>query len=79
MDKNRFLCYTNDVNLVKDFLKQITDESGQVIVEYVLLLAVSVVMALLLIQLVTVDPSKNSPVFRYWKNLLEAIGRDQST
>ena len=60
----------------KQFLK---NQKGQVIVEYILLLVVSTVLALILINLVTVDPSKNSPVFSYWRRLLEVIGEDIST
>ena len=59
--------------------KLLQDEEGQVIVEYILLILVSTIMALLLINLVSVDPSKNSPVFGYWRHLIEVIGSDIST
>ena len=39
--------------------KRIFQTKGQVIVEYILLLVISTVLALLLINLVSVDPSKN--------------------
>ena len=60
----------------KQFLK---NQKGQVIVEYILLLVVSTVLALTLINLVTVDPDKNSPIFGYWGKLLQVIGADIST
>ena len=62
------------------FKKRCTqNQKGQVIVEYILLLVVSTTLALLLINLVTVDPGKNSPVFGYWKKIIEVIGADIST
>ena len=63
-------------NLKKQLKK---NQKGQVIVEYILLLVVSTVLALALINLVTVDPDKNSPLFRYWGHLLRVIGADIST
>ncbi|MCZ0931865.1 MAG: hypothetical protein OXJ52_01765 [Oligoflexia bacterium] len=57
----------------------VQNKKGQVIVEYILLLVVSTVLALILINLVTVDPDKNSPVFGYWGKLLQVIGADIST
>ena len=59
---------------------------GQVILEYVLLLIVSVVMAQLLIAMVKLDP--NAPCeplniegcfSNYWKTLLDVVGADIST
>lgn len=55
---------------------------GQVILEYVLLLIVSVVMAQLLIQMVSLNPNEGFPfnAFQlYWKNLLQVIGEDISS
>ena len=55
---------------------------GQVILEYVLLLIVSVVMAQLLIQMVSLNPNEGAPfnAFQlYWKNLLQVVGADIST
>ena len=60
----------------KQFVK---NQKGQVIVEYILLLVVSTVLALALINLVTVDPDKNSLLFGYWGKLLQVIGADIST
>ena len=60
----------------KQFIK---NQKGQVIVEYILLLVVSTVLALTLINLVSVDPDKNSPIFGYWGHLLKVIGADIST
>ena len=57
----------------------VQNQKGQVIVEYILLLVVSTTLALLLINLVTVEPGKNSPVFGYWKKIIEVIGADIST
>lgn len=59
--------------------KRLKEEKAQVIVEYILLIVVSTVLAMLLINLVTVDPAKNSPVFKYWENLLKVVGQDIST
>ena len=59
--------------------KAIHQKKGQVIVEYILLLLVSTMMALLLIRLVSVEPEAGSPVFKYWENLLRVIGNDIST
>ena len=53
--------------------------TGQVIVEYILLLVVSTTIALLFINLVTVHPSDGSPVFQYWQRLLRVIGQDINT
>ena len=61
------------------FCKAVGNRKGQVIVEYILLILVSTMMALLLINLVTVEPGKASPVFKYWENLLKAVGQDIST
>ena len=58
------------------FLKLTNKQKGQVIVEYVLLLVVSTVIALLLIQFVSLD---SGPFFEYWKKLLEVVGEDIST
>ena len=59
--------------------KRIFQTKGQVIVEYILLLVISTVLALLLINLVSVDPNKGSHVFKYWHHLLKVIGSDIST
>ena len=67
-----FKTQTKDLTLSKN-------QSGQVIVEYVLLLLVSSIMALALINLVSVDPNKSSPVFTYWRHLIEMVGSDIST
>jgi len=58
-------------------------KKGQIIIEYILLIAVSAALALLLVNLVSVAPpdagSSGSTIFEYWKNLLRAIGQDIST
>lgn len=61
------------------FLRSVFNGKGQVIVEYIFLLVVSSVMALALIKLVSVAPGDNSPVFKYWENLLKVVGQDIST
>ena len=62
------------------FLEPIARKKGQVIVEYILLLVISTVIALVLINLVSVIPgTPGSPVLNYWKHLLEVIGQDIST
>jgi len=73
---------TRQKTLARSHLKNLARKNtakGQVIVEYVLLLLVSSVMALVLINLVSVDPRNESPVFGYWKKLIETIGEDIST
>ena len=55
------------------------NKRGQIIIEYVLLLLVSAVIAKLFVGLLSVDPAKNTPIFRYWEHLLRAIGEDIST
>ena len=52
--------------------------SGQVIVEYVLLLVVSTALALILVRFISVS-DQNIIFFRYWENLLIEIGRDISS
>ena len=72
----------NRLNFLKTQTKNLTlskNQSGQVIVEYILLLLVSSVMALALINLVSVDPDKSSPVFNYWRKLIEVVGSDINT
>lgn len=64
---------------MKFCFKKKSNKKGQVIVEYILLLVVSTAIALLLINLVSVDPQKSSPVFKYWENLLKTVGQDIST
>ncbi|MBC6415924.1 MAG: hypothetical protein GDA46_05995 [Bdellovibrionales bacterium] len=63
----------------KNTTNVLVSQSGQVIVEYILLLVVSTAIALLFINLVSVDSSKGSPLFGYWKHLLEVLGSDIST
>lgn len=63
-------------------LKQPTSLSGkkrkgQVVVEYILLLVVSVLMATILIAFV--DESKGGELFKKWRNLLTTIAQDIST
>ena len=53
-------------------------QKGQVIVEYILLLVVSTALALLLINLVSINSDSPGPFFNYWKNLLVVIGADIS-
>ena len=50
--------------------------SGQVIVEYILLLLVSSVMAMALVNFVS---TTDGPFFNYWKNLIKVIAEDIST
>ena len=50
---------------------------GQVVVEYILLLVVSVLMATILIAFV--DESKGGELFKKWRNLLTTIAQDIST
>ncbi|MCY4512715.1 MAG: hypothetical protein OXB86_03400 [Bdellovibrionales bacterium] len=52
-------------------------KKGQVVVEYILLLVVSVVIATILISFV--DESKDGILFQKWRNLLTTIAEDIST
>ena len=71
--------FLGKIKLAGRAVKPFKNSNGQVIVEYILLLVVSAVMALLLVNLVSVDPNKTSPVFSYWKHLIEVVGSDVST
>ena len=53
-------------------------EKGQLIIEYVLLLLVSVVIATLLLQLIKIDGDKG-PAINLWIEILKFIGNDIST
>lgn len=54
-------------------------QSGQIVVEYVLLLAVAVILAALITKTM-ISGSKDSPgfVLSAWKNVVEAIGSDKA-
>lgn len=52
-------------------------KKGQVVVEYILLLVVSVIIATILISFV--DESKDGILFQKWRNLLTTIAEDIST
>jgi len=54
-------------------------QKGQVIVEYILLLLVSSVMALALVNLVSVSPEDSGAFFNYWEHLLKTVGGDISS
>ena len=64
-------------NFRKNF-QFLNHHSGQVIVEYILLLLVSSVMAMTLINFVSTK-NENAIFFRYWKNLITVIAEDIST
>ncbi len=51
-------------------------EKGQIIIEYILLLVASTALALLLINLVSVEPGADSYFFNYWRHFLTVIGSD---
>lgn len=61
------------------------NKKGQIIIEYILLIVVSTVVALVLVNFFSVaPPDTGSPpedriFFEYWKSLLKAIGQDVST
>ena len=61
------------------FLLKSFNKKGQVIVEYILLLVVASVIALVLVKFASVTPSDSGPVFQYWQHLLEVVGQDIST
>ncbi len=64
---------------IKNIWVSTHNNKGQVIIEYILLLIVSTSIALVFVNLVSVQASDLSPVFKYWRNLLIFIGRDIST
>ena len=70
---------SNKINIKNLPFKFFTNKKGQIIIEYVLLLLVSVVIAKVLVDLASVDPGQGSPIFKYWEHLLRAIGDDIST
>lgn len=61
------------------FCKARLSQKGQVIIEYILLLLVSMVMALVFMNFINVKASRNGIFFQYWKGLVQAIGEDVST
>lgn len=54
-------------------------QSGQIVVEYVLLLAVAVMIAALITKTM-ISPSKDNPgfVLTAWRDVVEAIGSDKA-
>ncbi len=54
-------------------------QSGQIVVEYVLLLAIAVIIAALITKTM-ISPSADSPgfVLSAWRNVVEAIGSDKA-
>ena len=54
-------------------------EKGQLIIEYVLLLLVSVVIALALLKLIKTPAGAEGPVIELWIEMLKFIGEDIST
>lgn len=54
----------------------LSDERGQIVVEYMLLLLVSVLIAGLLLKLTNIS---GGPVVGWWKKALEFIGADLSS
>jgi hypothetical protein len=59
--------------------RQNVSESGQIIVEYVLLLAVAVSLAILIVStLIGRDPGNEGFVIKSWQILIEQIGTDQA-
>ena len=57
-------------------LKTLRDERGQIVMEYILLLLVSVVIAGILLKLTDIS---GGPIVGWWKKALEFIGADLST
>ena len=53
------------------------NQKGQMIVEYILLLVVSVALALILIKLT--DVTTNTTFLNFWSQILTAIAEDIST
>ena len=60
----------------KKVISVMKEEKGQFVIEYVLLLLVSVAIATVLITLIKLP---NGPVIGWWKKVLVFIGNDLST
>lgn len=60
----------------RKFLQKIKDERGQIVLEYMFLLLISVVIATSLLKLTNIS---DGPVLGWWKKALEFIGKDLST
>ena len=59
--------------------QKLKGEKGQLIIEYVLLLLVSVVIALALLKLIKTPAGAEGPVIELWIEMLKFIGEDIST
>lgn len=61
-------------------IQRIRDKKGQIIVEYILILAVSVIIALALANLTKLgDPHEQRSFIGLWKKALQFIGNDLSS
>ncbi|MEZ0391134.1 MAG: hypothetical protein ACAH59_02890 [Pseudobdellovibrionaceae bacterium] len=62
-------------------MKQIRQQKGQVVVEYVLLLTIAVSLAMIVVsQLIkrdADDPSNSGAMIQKWQQMQEAIGKDE--
>ena len=58
-------------------MSYLLNEKGQLVVEYVLLLLISVALALVIVQLVNLD--SEGVLFNYWSRILKIIAEDIST
>ena len=65
------------IKVYKIVVNSISNKKGQVIVEYILLLVVSVSIALILINLTKI--TTDSVVSKSWKKMLKIIAEDVST
>ena len=63
--------------MLSSLRKRIQNQRGQMIIEYILLLVISVIMALALIKLT--DIGQDSPFFNFWSQITQAISEDTST
>ena len=65
------------IKIYKIIMSPKSNKKGQVIVEYILLLVVSVVIALILINLTNI--TTDSVISKSWKKMLKIIAEDIST
>ena len=74
MEASVFSTYGNEFIIMRSAR---TSESGQIVVEYVLLLAISVSIAVIVVsQLVKRDPDNPGALISKWVQIQQAIGKD---
>jgi len=61
-------------------LKRLSQQSGQIVVEYVLLLSIAVTLAMVIISLMvkrdSTDPENSGALIQKWRGIQETIAKD---